>query len=140
MVTPGYFRTLEVPLLAGRDFTDADTAGSPRVIIIDATLARRFFADRDPLGHRIKLGGPDSTAPWMTIVGVAGEVKHYGLNQNIRPGFYLPHAQHPRAVLTLVVRTCGGRSSERRGDAAPRGPGDRSRPAGVATSAPCRRW
>ncbi|MHC1769024.1 MAG: ABC transporter permease [Verrucomicrobiia bacterium] len=105
VVTPGYFRTLEVPLLAGRDFTDADTANSPPVIIIDATLSRRFFTDRDPLGHRIKLGGPDSTAPWMTIVGVAGEVKHYGLDQDIRPGFYLPHAQHPRAFLTLVVRT-----------------------------------
>ncbi len=105
VATPGYFRTLEVPLLAGRDFTDADIASSPPVIIIDATLARRFFTDRDPLGHRIKLGGPDSTALWMTIVGVAGEVKHYGLNQHIRPGFYLPHAQHPRAFLTLVVRT-----------------------------------
>jgi putative ABC transport system permease protein len=105
VVTPGYFRTLEVPLLAGRDFTDADTASSPPVIIIDATLSRRFFTDRDPLGHRIKLGGPDSTAPWMTIVGVVGEVKHYGLNQEIRPGFYLPHAQHPRAFLTLVART-----------------------------------
>jgi len=105
VVTPGYLHTLEVPLVAGRDFTEADTAGSPGVIIIDATLAQRFFANRDPLGHRIKFGGPDSSAPWMTIVGVAGEVKHYGLNQNIRPGFYLPHAQHMRASLTMTVRT-----------------------------------
>jgi predicted permease len=105
VITPGYFRTLEVPLLAGRDFTDADTAGSPDVIIIDATLARRFFANRDPLGQRIKFGGPDSTAPWMTIVGVAGEVKHYGLDQNIRPGYYLPYAQHARPSLTMTVRT-----------------------------------
>jgi putative ABC transport system permease protein len=74
-------------------------------MIIDATLARRFFANRDPLGQRIKFGGPDSTAPWMTIVGVAGEVKHYGLDQNIRPGFYLPYEQHARANLTMTVRT-----------------------------------
>jgi predicted permease len=105
VITPGYFRTLEVPLLAGRDFTDADTAGTPGVIIIDATLARRFFANGDPLGQRIKFGGPDSTAPWMTIVGVAGEVKHNGLDQNIRPGFYLPYAQHARASLTMTART-----------------------------------
>jgi len=105
VITPGYFRTLEVPLFAGRDFTDADTAGTPGVIIIDATLARRFFANRDPLGQRIKFGGPDSTAPWMTIVGVAGEVKHYGLDQNIRPGYYLPYAQHARPDLTMTVRT-----------------------------------
>ena len=105
VITPGYFHTLEVPLLVGRDFTDADTAGSPRAIIIDATLARRFFANRDPLGQRIKFGGPDSTARWMTIVGVAGEVKHYGLDQNIRSGYYLPHAQQARASLTMTVRT-----------------------------------
>ncbi|NTV37911.1 MAG: hypothetical protein HGA82_01780 [Anaerolineales bacterium] len=105
VVTPGDFRTLEIPLLAGRDFTDADIGGSTQVIIIDATLAHRCFATRDPLGHRVKFGRPDSTAPWMTIVGVVGEVKHYGLNQEIRPGFYLPHAQHPRAFLTLVART-----------------------------------
>jgi putative ABC transport system permease protein len=105
VITPGYFRTLEVPLLTGRDFADTDTAGSPGVIIIDATLARRFFANGDPLGQRIKFGGPDSTAPWMTIVGVAGEVKHYGLDQNIRPGYYLPYAQHARASLTMTVRT-----------------------------------
>ena len=105
VVTPGYLRTLEVPLLAGRDFTDADIANSPPVVIIDATLSRRFFTTRDPLGHRIKLGGPDSTAPWMTIVGVAGEVKHYELARTIRPGFYLPHTQHPRASLTMTLRT-----------------------------------
>jgi len=105
VITPGYFRTLEVPLLTGRDFADTDTGGAPGVIIIDATLARRFFANGDPLGQRIKLGGPDSTAPWMTIVGVAGEVKHYGLDQNIRPGYYLPYAQHARASLTMTVRT-----------------------------------
>jgi putative ABC transport system permease protein len=105
VITPGYFRTLEVPLLTGRDFADTDTAGSPGVIIIDATLARRFFANGDPLGQRIKFGGPDSTAPWMTIVGVAGEVKHYGVDQNIRPGYYLPYPQHARASLTMTVRT-----------------------------------
>jgi putative ABC transport system permease protein len=105
VITPGYFRTLEVPLHAGRDFADTDTAGTPGVIIIDATLARRFFANGDPLGQRIKFGGPSSTEPWMTIVGVAGEVKHYGLDQNIRPGYYLPYEQHARASLTMTVRT-----------------------------------
>jgi len=108
VITPGYFRTLEIPLLSGRDFTDADLAGAPLTTIIDATLARHFFSTNDPLGHRIKFGGPDSTAPWITIVGVAGEVKQHGLNQIHRPGFYLSHAaQFPYsfAKLTMTVRT-----------------------------------
>ena len=108
VVTPGYFRALEIPLLAGRDFTDADIAGAPLTTIIDATLARRFFPTNDPLGHRIKLGYPDSPGTWITIVGVAGEVKQYGLNQSHRPGFYLSHAaQFPFsfANLTMTLRT-----------------------------------
>ncbi len=121
VITPGYFRTLEVPLLTGRDFADTDTAGSPGVIIIDATLARRFFANGDPLGQRIKFGGPDSTAPWMTIVGVAGEVKHYGLDQNIRPGYYLPYRTARARQPDHDGAHVGGRSSERRGGPAPGG-------------------
>lgn len=105
VVTPGYFRALEIPLLAGRDFTDADIAGAPLTTIIDATLARRFFPTNDPLGRRIKLGYPDQPGRWMTIVGMAGEVKQYGLNQKHRPGLYLPHAQVPFLSLIMTVRT-----------------------------------
>jgi putative ABC transport system permease protein len=96
---------MEIPLLAGRDFAEADTADAARVIIIDATLARHRFPNQDPLGKRIKLGGPDSQGAWMSIVGVAGEVKHYGLDEQIRPGFYLPVGQLSRRNFTLVMRT-----------------------------------
>jgi putative ABC transport system permease protein len=105
VVTPGYFRTLEVPLLAGRDFSDADTAGAPGAAIIDAAFTRRYFPTNDPLGHRIKLAYPNDPGRWMTIVGVAGEARQYGLNQKQEPGFYLPHPQVPFADLTMTVRT-----------------------------------
>jgi len=105
VVTPGFFRAFEIPLLTGRDFTDTDSAGAPLSAIIDTAFARRFFPTNDPLGHRIKLAYPDSPGPWITIVGVAGDVKQYGLNQYQQQGFYLPHAQVPFAELTMIVRT-----------------------------------
>jgi putative ABC transport system permease protein len=105
VATPGYFRAMEIPLLAGRDFTEADRADAAQVAVIDATFARHRFPNQDPLGKRIKLGGPDSQDPWMTIVGVAGDVKHYGLDRPIRPGFYLPQDQLSRGNVTLVMRT-----------------------------------
>jgi putative ABC transport system permease protein len=105
VVTPGYFRALEIPLLAGRDFTEADSADAPRVAIIDTAFARRYFPTNDPLGHRIKLAYPDSPGTWINIVGVVGEVKQHGLSYYHRPGFYLAHAQVPFADLTMLVRT-----------------------------------
>ena len=105
VVTPGYFRALEIPLLAGRDFADADVAAAPPTAIIDASFARRYFPTNDPLGHRIKLAYPNDPGTWMTIVGVAGVVKQFGLNQTHQPGFYLPHAQVPFLNLTMTVRT-----------------------------------
>jgi predicted permease len=103
--TPGYFRTMEIPLLAGRDFTEADRADAAPVAIIDATLARRQFPKQDPLGKRLKLGGPGSQDTWKTIVGVAGEVKHDGLDKQIQPGFYLPQDQVAEGNFMLVMRT-----------------------------------
>ena len=103
--TPGYFRTMEIPLLAGRDFTEADRADAAPVAIIDATLARHQFPKQDPLGKRLKLGGPGSQDTWKTIVGVAGEVKHDGLDKQIQPGFYLPQDQVAEGNFMLVMRT-----------------------------------
>ncbi len=107
VVTPGYLRAMEIPLLAGRDFAAADMADTVPVVIIDATLARDRFSNQDPLGKRIKLGGPASQDSWKAIVGVASDVRHYGLDKGTRPGFYLPQAQFSQRDLTLVVRTKG---------------------------------
>jgi putative ABC transport system permease protein len=76
-VTPDYFRTMKIPLLAGRFFTERDTAGTPEVVIIDESLAQRYFAGQNPTGRRMSLRG----GPWREIVGVVGHVKHVGLDE-----------------------------------------------------------
>ncbi|MFN2541938.1 MAG: ABC transporter permease [Chthoniobacterales bacterium] len=104
--TPGYFRTLGVPLLQGRDFTERDNTESPRVVIISETLARKFFPRADPVGKRFKEGGTDRTPnPWMEIVGVVGDVKYEGLDTATAPAFYLPFKQVPIRSMFLLVAT-----------------------------------
>jgi putative ABC transport system permease protein len=107
IVTPGYFAAMKIPLLRGRDFTDADRADTVPVLVIDHTFAKRYFPNENPIGKRLKLGGPDSSEPWKVIVGVAGEVRHDGLDREVRPGFYFPEAQMSRDSMTVVVRTAG---------------------------------
>jgi putative ABC transport system permease protein len=105
---PEYFRTMGIPLLRGRDFTDHDDLTSPPVIIVSETLAKKYFLDGDALGKHIApgfstTGGPSS----REIVGIVGDVKHRGLRSNTLPEFYFPQAQMPVTSLTLVVRTSG---------------------------------
>ncbi len=76
-VTPDCFRTMKIPLLAGRYFTEQDTTGAPAVVIIDELFAQRHFAGQDPRGQRMSIGG----GPWREIVGVVGHVKHSGLDE-----------------------------------------------------------
>ncbi len=106
MVTPGYFRTLGVPMVQGRDFAERDNREAPRVVVISETLARKFFPDTNPIGRRFKEGGIDRTAnPWMEIVGVVGDVKYEGLDTPTAPAFYLPYAQSPTRDMALVLKT-----------------------------------
>jgi putative ABC transport system permease protein len=95
LVSPGYARTLGVPLQRGREFTDADTENAPPVAMINAALARQFFARQDPVGKRFMFGHPSTErAPkWITIVGVAGDTKLYGLANPARLEVYLPFRQ-----------------------------------------------
>jgi hypothetical protein len=90
------------------DLTPADNTEGVPAIIIDATLASQFFANKNPIGRRIRFRRLDSTEPWLNILGVTGEVKHYGLDREVRPGFYRPHRQEPVARLSAVVRTTAG--------------------------------
>ncbi|HEX8679027.1 MAG TPA: FtsX-like permease family protein, partial [Chthoniobacterales bacterium] len=104
--TPGYFRTLGVPVVQGRDFNDRDKPDTPRVVIINETLARKFFPNTNPIGKRFKEGGSDRTAnPWMEIVGVVGDVKYDGLETPTAPAFYLPFGQSPFRQMSLVIST-----------------------------------
>ncbi|MDQ3908762.1 MAG: ABC transporter permease [Acidobacteriota bacterium] len=105
MVSSDYFRALGVPLLEGRDFTNQDTQEGQRVTVIGETVAQTFFGGVDPVGRRIKIGDP--TNPWLTIVGVAAPVHHYGLDTAPNFQIYVPHQQSATQAMTLVVRTAG---------------------------------
>ncbi|HEU4835024.1 MAG TPA: ABC transporter permease [Pyrinomonadaceae bacterium] len=105
IVTPDFFRTLETPLKRGRFFTDADDRQAPQVVVIDEALAARYFSNRDPVGVRIKRGGPTSEAPWMTIVGVVGNIKSDGFDKPDQPHLYHAMFQNPAYAMAIYVRT-----------------------------------
>ena len=105
VVSPDYFRTIEIPLKRGRFFTDSDDRKAPPVVIIDEALAERYFANRDPVGLRIRPGGPTSTQPWMTIVGIVGNVKSDGFDQPDQPHLYFNIFQNPSKALAIYLKT-----------------------------------
>jgi predicted permease len=90
-VSPGYFRTLGVPLIAGRFFVDADWARSDQILIINQTLAKQYFPNQDAVGQRLQTGDADERSPWETIVGVVGDVKYQGLDAKPEPTIYVPY-------------------------------------------------
>ena len=104
-VTPRFFRTMGIPHLAGRDFTDADRGDSPLVAVVSETLARRHFAGENPLGKRlhVSIGRPPGMN--LEIVGVVGDIKMTSLEGEARAAVYIPHTQLAIGLMTLVVRT-----------------------------------
>jgi predicted permease len=102
IVTPDYFRTMRIPLTRGRDFTERDTMTSPPVAVINETFARTIWPGEDPIGKRITV--PDFKEP-VTIVGVAGDVKHRTPTEPAQPQIYLAHYQAPLIFSSLVART-----------------------------------
>src|SRR6185503_14895773 len=102
-VSEDYFKTLGVPLLAGRMFDERDTQDKPGVVIIGKTIADRMFAGRDPVGMRIKYSSIE--APPDLIVGVVGDVKITGVDEAIRPVLYYPFRQNSSTFANLVART-----------------------------------
>ncbi len=103
-----YFRTLQIPLIAGRIFDDSDTASGPPVAVINETLARGFFPNGDAIGHRILTGAPRPDSKWLTIVGIVGDVTTATLDRPSIPHFYTPVSQHTPAYLHFTVRTSPG--------------------------------
>lgn len=104
VVSPDYFRAIETPLKRGRFFTDSDDRQAPQVVLIDEALAERYFNNRDPLGVRIKRGGGPN-APWLTIVGIVGNVKTDGFDQPDQPHLYHPILQNPAYAMAIYLRT-----------------------------------
>lgn len=105
VVSPDYFRTMETPLKRGRFFTDADDRQAPQVVLIDEAMAARYFSNREPVGLRIKRGGPASEAPWMTIVGLVGNIKSDGFDKPDQPHLYFPIFQNPAYAMAIYMRT-----------------------------------
>jgi putative ABC transport system permease protein len=103
---PGYLRTLGIPLLKGRDFSDSDTSDSLPVTLISESLARRYFPNDDPIGHRLKQSDPNlHGSPFMEIVGVVGDVKYDGLDAKSDMAYYTPYRQNFARNMYLVVRS-----------------------------------
>jgi len=102
--TPNYFRTMGIAVLKGRAFTDQDKAGAPPVIIVNETLARKYWPNTDPIGKRMRYTGPLEQNPWMEVVGVVQDVKHE-MSLPITEDFYTPHAQDAWNSMVLVAKT-----------------------------------
>jgi len=105
VICPNYFRTMGIKLISGREFTERDSQNAPGVVVINESLSRRYWLNEDPLGKRIKIGGFNSDDPWLTIVGIAKDVKQGGLDQQPRPMLFRPYSQAAWPVMTVVVRT-----------------------------------
>jgi putative ABC transport system permease protein len=105
-ITADYFKTLQIPLRAGRTFTDADIRQAPLVMVINETLARAAYGDDDPIGKRMVCceGTPEDPV-WKTVVGVVADIKPRGPAQPARPEFYLPVTQIPDVAWTWIGRT-----------------------------------
>ena len=99
-----YFKAMQIPLVAGRTFNDADTIDAPRVIVVDQYLVRKYFAGQDPIGRQIQRGGPNS--PKFTIVGVVGTINSIDLGQPVtKERIYYPVAQQAPRNLAIVLKT-----------------------------------
>lgn len=109
IITPDYLNAVSIPLHRGRGLSDQDVHSTALVMLVNQKLADHFWPNQDPIGKRIRLpwnpGREDE--PWRTVVGVVGDVKHYGPDKPSEMAVYLPHAQYPVPFMTLVVRTVG---------------------------------
>ncbi len=103
-VTPLYFRAMGIPLIRGRLFTQDDNASTQPVVLINETMARRFFPEGDPIGKRLDIAGPTYL---REIVGVVGDVKQAGLKAPIAPQVYEPFFQKPADSFSVIVRGAG---------------------------------
>jgi putative ABC transport system permease protein len=113
VILGNYLQTLGVPLIRGRFFTEQDRSPSLPVLLVSESLAKRYWPGQDPIGKRLKQGPPESTDPWLTIVGVVGDVKQDSLDTATAPHTYRPYAQYevPARSLNLAVRAIGAPAS-----------------------------
>jgi putative ABC transport system permease protein len=110
VISQDYFRAIGIPLMRGRSFTPQDTADAQAVVVINRTMAERFWPGQESLGKRFKVGSSDSPNPWFVVVGIVGDVRQSSLDQVLKPEMYVSHLQDRRFFAIprdLVVRTVG---------------------------------
>jgi predicted permease len=105
VVGPNYFKTMETPLVRGRDFTEDDRKGAPQVVVLNETLANELWPGADALGKRVSVSGPEG--PFLEVVGIARDGKYRSLGETPHPYIYQPLLQSYDPMMTLVVRTTG---------------------------------
>ena len=113
VIDRNYFRTMDIPLLRGRYFTEQDSDESHGVVMINQTMARRYWPDQDPLGRRLQPHfpavkvpwRPESSNTWLTVVGVVGDVEEDGVNDQTSAEIYVPYMQNPSSLMNLLVRS-----------------------------------
>jgi predicted permease len=105
LATPPYFLLMGIPITAGRSFTPDDGTGSERVVIVSRSAANQYWPGEDPVGRRLRYGGLESDRPWRTIIGVAEDVHHQGLDVEPRPKVYLPFFQMSRGSIDVLLKT-----------------------------------
>jgi putative ABC transport system permease protein len=104
-VSEDYFDAMRIPLARGRAFAASDRKGAPPVALVNHAMAHRYWPDTDPIGRRVRFGDATSTEPWLTIVGVVGNVKHWDLRETDEPELFVPLAQSPASTFSFVIRT-----------------------------------
>jgi len=101
VVSPSYFRTMRIQLLAGRPFSEQDAPPSAPVVVVNETMAKRYWPGASPIGKRVKFNS--ATDPWMEVVGVIADVKHWGLDARVNPEIYLPLKMGFGSTMTYVI-------------------------------------
>lgn len=104
-VSSDYFSVLGTPLVQGRFFSDGDDTDLPRVALVDRATVKRFWPDEDPIGKHIKFGRRDSKGPWISVVGVVGDIKSDGFDLPEQPHVYLPMLQNPGYAMAVYLKT-----------------------------------
>jgi len=103
---PNILRTLGIPLRAGREFTGQDTVGAPAVVLINESMAKRFWPNENAIGKRFQIGSTvDANAEWCTVVGVFADIRHGGLDRPARPLFFRPYSQAGWPFMSIVTKT-----------------------------------
>ena len=106
-VEPGYFQVMRLPVLRGRAVLETDQAGSLPVVVVSRSFADRFWPGQDAIGKRFRNVGDEGEKPWLTVVGISGDVIHQWVMRRDYPTMYLPMRQEPRTRLAFAVRTAG---------------------------------